>query len=122
LKSLVDGFHERHKDLYGRSDPAMPVTIETVKLHVVAKRRSFEMTKEPLCTEDSSAALKRKRQVYFEGKGGFIDTPCYDSERLRHGNVVRGPAIIEGTNTTVVIPYDFRLHVDTYGNYIMRRC
>jgi N-methylhydantoinase A len=122
LKSLVYGFHERHEDLYGRSDPAMPVTIETVKLHVVAKRRSFEMTKEPFGGEDSSGALKRKRQVYFEGKDGFIDTPCYDSERLRHGNVVRGPAIIEGTNTTVVIPHDFRLNVDTYGNYIMRRC
>ena len=122
VKSLVYGFHERHEDLYGRSDPSMPVTIETVKLHAVAKRRSFEMAKEPLCAEDSSAALKRKRQVYFEGRHGFIDTPCYDSKRLRHGNVMMGPAIIEGTNTTVVIPHEFRLNVDAYGNYIMRRC
>jgi N-methylhydantoinase A len=121
VKSLVYRFHERHEDLYGRSDPSMPVTIETVKLHAVAKRRSFEMAKEPLCAEDSSAALKRKRQVYFEGKYGFIDTPCYDSERLRHGNVMVGPAIIEGTNTTVVIPHGFGLKVDAYGNYIMRR-
>ena len=122
VQSLVYGFHERHEDLYGRSDPSMPVTIETVKLHAVAKRRSFEMAKEPLYAEDSSAALKRKRQVYFERKHGFIDTPCYDSERLRHGNIMMGPAIIEGTNTTVVIPHDFQLNVDTYGNYIMRRC
>jgi N-methylhydantoinase A len=121
LKSLVDGFHERHEDLYGRSDPAMPVTIETVKLHVIAKRRSFEMAKEPFGGEDSSGALKRRRRVYFEGEDGFIDTPCYDSERLRPGNIVGGPAIIEGTNTTVVIPHNVRLNVDTYGNYSMRR-
>jgi len=122
VKCLINGFHERHKDLYGRSDPSMPVTIETVKLHAVARRRSFEMAQEPLDGEDPSPGFKRTRKVYFEKKYGFIDTPCYDSERLRHGNVMTGPAIIEGTNTTVVIPHGFRLHVDAYGNYIMRRC
>jgi N-methylhydantoinase A len=122
VESLVDGFHERHKDLYGRCDPSMPVTIESVKLHALARRRSFEMGKELLEGEDSSAAFKRTRQVYSGTEYGLIDTPCYDSERLRHGNVIMGAAIIEGTNTTVVIPYGFRLHVDAYGNYIMRRC
>ncbi len=100
----------------------MPVTIETVKLHAVAKRRSLKMDSEPLSGEDASAALKRNRQVYFDQKEGFTDTPCYDSERLRHGNVIVGPAIIEGTKTTVVIPRGYRLQVDAYGNYTMRRC
>lgn len=122
VESLTRGFHDRHKDLYGRSDPAMPVTIETVKLHAVAKRRSLEMDSEPLSGEDASGALKRNRQVFFNEKDGFTDTPCYDSERLRHGNVIVGPAIIEGAKTTVVIPREYRLQVDAYGNYKMRRC
>jgi N-methylhydantoinase A len=122
VKSLVNGFHQRHEDLFGRSDPSMPVTIETVKLHAVSKRRSFEIAKEPLGPEDSSSALKRRRQVCFEGTKGFIETPCYDGERLRHGNLIKGPAIIEGTKTTVVIPPEYLLRVDVYGNYVMRRC
>jgi N-methylhydantoinase A len=122
MKSLTHGFHARHHDLYGRSDPSMPVTIEILKLHAIAKRRTLEMTAEPLNSEDASAALKRERQVYFDEKDGFIDTPCYDSERLKHGHVITGPAIIEGTKTTVVIPGKYRLRVDAYGNYVMRRC
>jgi N-methylhydantoinase A len=122
VKSLIRGFHDRHNDLYGRSDPAMPVTIETLKLHAVAKRRSFQMDSEPLSGEDASAAWKRNRPVFLDEKNGFQDTPCYDSERLRHGNAIVGPAIIEGAKTTVVIPRDYRLQVDAYGNYRMRRC
>jgi N-methylhydantoinase A len=121
LRVLTDRFHERHEDLYGRSDPSMPVTVETVKLHAVAKRRSFEITKEPFSSEDSREALKRKRKVYFKEAGKYIETPCYDSERLKHGNQIIGPAIIEETKTTVVIPRDYRLYVDPYGNYLMRR-
>jgi len=121
LKALIRGFHERHEDLYGRSDPSMPVTIETVKLHAIAKRRSFEITKEPFGSEDSSPALKRMRHVYFRKAGGFIETPCYNGEKLIHGNIIMGPAIIEATKTTVVIPQGYRLQIDAYGNYRMRR-
>ena len=99
----------------------MPVTVETVKVHAIAKRRSFQITKEPFSSEDSQEALKRTRKVYFKEAGRFMETPCYDSELLKHGNQVIGPAIIEGTKTTVVIPRDFRLYVDAYGNYVMGR-
>ena len=120
-KSLIAGFHEQHEAIYGRADQSMAVTIETVKLHAIGKRRSIELTTEPLTSEDPSAAFKRKRQAYFKEAGGFVATPCYDEARLRHGNAITGPAIIEATTTTVVIPPEYKLTVDAYGNYIMRR-
>jgi len=122
MRALIDGFHARHEDLYGRSDPSMPVTFETVKLHAVAKRRPFQITREPLRSEDPSKAIKRKRQVCFDEASGFVETQCYVGDRFQPGNVIRGPAIVEETKTTVVIPRDYELTVDTYGNYLMRRC
>ena len=119
--SLIGGFHERHREIYGRSDSQMPVTIEEVKLHAVAKRRTFEMTRESLQPEDSSAALKRRREVYFKDLGGFVETPCYDGERLMPGNIVPGPAVIEETKTTVVVPQYYRVQVDGFGNFLMKR-
>ena len=121
LERLIQSFHERHEDMYGRSDPAMPVTIEEIKLHAVGKRRPFEMPSQPLGTEDPVQAFKRKRSVYFKVLDGFVETPCYDGERLVHGNVITGPSIIEETKTTVVIPPDCRVDVDGYGNFLMRR-
>ncbi len=80
------------------------------------------MTKEPRQGEDSSGALKRKRPVYFRDRGDFEQTPCYAGELMRHGNVVAGPAIIEEAKTTLVVPANFQLIVDAYGNFLMRRC
>ena len=100
----------------------MPVTIEEVKLHAVGRRRPFELTERPISSEDASAALKRKRQVYFKDAGGFIETDCYDGDLLQPGHVIAGPAVVEETKTTVVVSRGYRLNVDTYGNYMMRRC
>ncbi len=119
-KGLIDGFHERHKVIYGHSNPSMPLTIETIKLHAIGKRPPLELTKEQLCKEDPSSALKRKRSVYF-GNGGFVETPCYEGDLLRPGNVVAGPAIIEETQTTVVLPQEWSLTIDAFRNYVLRR-
>ena len=78
------------------------------------------MIEQTLFGKDASGALKRKRQAYFKELGGFVETLCYDGEWLRYGNVISGPAIIEETNTTVVVPPGAELTIDVYGNYIIK--
>jgi len=121
LKELIAEFHKRHQAIYGWSDPAIAVTISTLKLQAIGMRRPLELIKRPLSGRDASAARKRKRRVYFKELGGFVETLCYDADRLQHGNVITGPAIIEETQTTVVVPQGAELTVDTYENYVLRR-
>jgi len=120
-KALIEGFHERHKAIYGSSDPGLPVTFAILKLQAIGARPPFRPVKQTFLAQDTSGALKRKRQAYFKELGGFVETPCYDGDRLRYGNIIMGPAIIEETNTTVVVPPAAELTVDVYGNYIIRR-
>ncbi|MDB4444208.1 hydantoinase/oxoprolinase family protein [bacterium] len=120
-RSLIDGFHKRHEAIYGRCDPKLPVTIETVKLHAIGKRHPIKVTREIRSEGDISDSFKRKRSAYFHGEGGFIEIPCYDGDRMRYGNTLMGPAIIEESKTTIVIPPQYRLTVDTYGNYEIKR-
>ena len=49
----------------------------------------------------------------------FRSTPIYDGEKILAGNVIAGPAIIEETTTTVVIPASFVCSVDQYKNYVL---
>ena len=121
LKELIRKFHERHRALFGWSDPALPSIIATLKLQAIGMRPPVGLKKQPISSEDASAALKRKRQVYFKELGGFVETPCYDADQLRHGNVIKGPAIVEEAKTTVVVPQGAELSVDAYENYIVRR-
>lgn len=117
FNALIKGFHERHKAIYGWSDPAMPSTIATLKLQAIGMRRPIELVKQPFLDRNPSAALKRKRPVYFKELGGFVETPCYDAGRLRPGNIITGPAVIEHPQTTVVVPHGAELTVDAYENY-----
>ncbi len=121
FKALIRKFHEKHQAIYGWSDDGMAVAIATLKLRAVGVRPTFELMKMPIDGADPSASLKRHRQVYFEELGGFTETPCYDADLLRHGNVVAGPGIVEDTKTTVVVPKGSELIVDAYGNFTIRR-
>jgi N-methylhydantoinase A len=64
------------------------------------------------------AALKGKRPVYFDGRG-FVHVPVYERDRLKPGNSVKGPCIIEEIiSSTVVIP-GATARVDGWGNIII---
>ena len=54
------------------------------------------------------AALKGEREFYRNG--AFTPSKVYAAERLKPGNVVEGPAIIEAADTTVVAPAGLDLH------------
>ncbi len=121
LKALIREFHEKHQAIYGWSDPRMAVAISTLKLRAIGVRRPVELIQQPPSLKDPSGAFKRTRKVYFKELGGFVDTPCYDSNLLRSGNLIEGPAIVEDPTTTVVIPKGASLTVDSYNNYLIRR-
>jgi N-methylhydantoinase A len=121
LKDLIAQFHAIHQAMYGWSDANMAVALSTLKLKAIGLRRPVELKSRPYAGKDSAAAFKRARLVYFKELGGFAQTPCYDADRLKHGNEIFGPAIVEHSATTVVLPKDTTLIVDAYENYLIRR-
>jgi N-methylhydantoinase A len=45
--------------------------------------------------------------------------PVLDGDRLSHGNRLRGPAIIETPNTSIVVPPGWRAEYDALGSCIL---
>jgi N-methylhydantoinase A len=120
-KTLITGFHERHKAVYGWANDAYPVAFSTLKMQAIGVRRPFKPIKQTYSSQDASGAQKRKRLAYFRERGGLVETTCYDGRRLGYGNLITGPAIIEEVNTTIVLPPEAELTVDVYGNYSVKR-
>jgi N-methylhydantoinase A/oxoprolinase/acetone carboxylase beta subunit len=54
--------------------------------------------------------------VYF---GGFRDTPVYDRARLGAGVSLRGPAVIEERESTLVLPPGAHLTIDRSGTALV---
>lgn len=69
---------------------------------------------------DPSGASKGTRAVYFAALEGYRQTELYDGARLRYGMIVKGPAVVEEENTTVVVFPGQSLGVNRFGDYILQ--
>lgn len=85
------------------------------ELGVIAKTPKIkpQLEKHPVRgTEPDARAHKGNRKAYFDGR--WYDADIWEMEPLQAGNVVRGPAIIEHTMTTLVLPPGTSARLDEY--------
>jgi len=118
-KDIVNAYVKRQEMEFGYSMPAGFVDVELVNLRVsgwggIPVVEPVEIIKEKGTAKE---ALVGTRDVYFEGS--FVKTPIYDRLKLGLDAKVDGPAIIEETNSTTVIPPEASAIVDKYGNVII---
>ena len=64
---------------------------------------------------DSRAARKGERPVFWPETKSYTPTPIFAYESLRPGNVIDGPAVVEGEYTTLVVPGSMTFSVDERG-------
>jgi N-methylhydantoinase A len=119
--AVRNAFHDRHDQLYGYALREDDAVVELVSVRITALGIS---EKPPLVGEDLAGAgvehlRKGERSVYQPESGKFSPTPVYDGDRLRHGNRLEGPAIIEKVTTTIFVPDGFTLAVDALGGCVL---
>jgi N-methylhydantoinase A len=119
LDTAANSFARKHEELYTFSMPWKPVEILTLRLKATTPNAAFSLPQVEEGGPDPAGALKRRRMCRFNGRD--IDTPVYDGEKVTAGNMISGPAIIEETTTTVVIPEAYVCSVDKHKNYILTR-
>lgn len=119
IDAAVANLHARHEQLYTFNMPWQTVEFLTFRLRATAPKAAFELRRIEDGTGEPDAALKRRRVCRFDGVD--VETPVYDGALLRAGDTFDGPAIIEETTTTVVVPSRYRCAVDPYRNYVLSR-
>ncbi len=58
--------------------------------------------------------------MHFFESGGYVPTPVHDWGRLPVGAELAGPAIVDGTDTTVVIPPTHTAVVDARRTLVLK--
>jgi N-methylhydantoinase A len=69
--------------------------------------------------DDPSGALKKTRTIFLPLEKSFQEVDVFDGVRLKFGNRITGPAIVEQVNTTAFVTSEYNLIVDRYGSYTM---
>jgi N-methylhydantoinase A len=119
LDALAEGFAAAHRRMYGFAADDEPVQLVTYRIEAagVVPKASFQP--HPDAGRDASAAIVARRDVWLPEAGGLVACPVYDRERLRCGNRIAGPAIVEQMDATTVIPPGTRARVESYLNLIL---
>ena len=122
LEDSVKRFHERHRDVYGHS--AKDADVEVVNARVVAvgvvEKPKLNLV-ERGGSKPTEESIVEERKVFFEGAGGFVECPVFRREKLKSGNTIAGPAIIEQYDSTTVVYPRWTAEIDDYANVILRR-
>jgi N-methylhydantoinase A len=118
LKKTLQEFHELHAQLYSFKRPEQPVEILSVRSDIVGTREKLRYKSQPFGSEDPSAARTGARRAHFDGTG-YVDAPVYDGTKVKPGNLLSGPAIIEEPATTIVIYPGQEAVLDHYQTYVV---
>jgi len=95
---------------------AAPAELVCYHLVAIAKVDKLKPEKHPRTGRKLEEAVKGKREVDYV-EAGIHPATIYDGDALEPGMSFVGPAIIEESGTTVVIPPGLPCQVDDYGDY-----
>jgi N-methylhydantoinase A len=118
IDTIIENFHTNYEREYTYR---LDAPAELVCYHLVAIAEVDKLKPEihPRTGRNLVAAIKGKREVDFV-EAGIQLTTIYNGDALEPGMSFEGPAIIEESGTTVVLPPTLPCHIDDYGNYCIQ--
>ena len=128
VDAIRAAFEREYRRTYGYGDETAPV--EVVNWHFsailprlptgVTSRESRVTSRESRVSERSTRGSRLpQRPVYFPETEGFVDCPIYDRYRLTAGTTFTGPAVVEESESTIVVLPGCRAEVDRFGNLVV---
>ena len=113
-------FVDKYEKLYGRGSALAGAQLEIV----VCRLRARALTPRPKLVSKKSGhkaiprgAKRTTRSIYWADLKKYRATPVFDGDNLLIGNQVKGPAIVETADTTVVVHPGRTLRLDPLGNF-----
>jgi N-methylhydantoinase A len=122
LEGLVGDFHRRYESLYGPGAGFREGRVEIVTYRVRTSAVSPKPRLQPLPERGPTPPAEASappRRVYWAETGDLEATTIFWGDRLQAGNIVKGPAIIQVPDTTIVIHPGQAARIDPYGNVLI---
>ena len=120
-EALLAGFAEHYERVYGAGTAWLGFPVQLRTARVVAIGRT---DKPPLPTASSEAgralALPHTGERTIRLRDGTVAAATYDGARLVPGMALAGPALVDDVDTTLYVPADVALEIDTLRNYVFR--
>jgi N-methylhydantoinase A len=119
IPHLQANFDREYERLYKRLNPNVDVEGLNWRVIVSGPRPVIRVKQAEHWSPPADATRRGERPAYFPEAGGYVNCPVYDRYQLAPGMALRGPAIIEERESTVVVGPQARVEVDAYQNMVI---
>jgi N-methylhydantoinase A len=113
VRQVEGAFEEVYTRLYGHRPPGVEAEVTTWRVRVMGPEPELDVAARGGPATD---ARKGRRPVWFAEADGFVETDVVDRYQLVPGAELRGPAVIEERESTMVVGPGGRARVDRFGN------
>ncbi|MGO4566450.1 hydantoinase/oxoprolinase family protein [Rhizobium sp. 2YAF20] len=117
VKAIANAFHDQHNRLYGHADEHAPVQMVNLRFVISGA------TPKPKLMEIATATEPAQPYLFLESwfSGRQHRTAVYHRHELKSGHSFSGPAIVAQDDTTTVVPPQFAVAVDRFGNLVITK-
>jgi len=114
--ALVEAFHANHRRIFSVDDPASPIEFLnwTGRVSVSLPQQAAARVE----TGGAPTAPVGTRRALFDEHAAH-DAAVYRGDRIRAGDAIAGPAIVEEATTTLVLPPGTRARLMPSGSYLV---
>lgn len=119
LEALAAGFARAHERQYGFVAAGEPVQLVTFRVEAAGVVTKASFQPQPDGGPEAGHAVTGSREVWLPEAGGWVSCPVYDRARLKPGNRIAGPAVVEQMDSTTVILPGMTAHVEPYLNLVL---
>jgi 5-oxoprolinase (ATP-hydrolysing) len=112
------GFEETHKKRFGFVMEGKSIVVEAVSVEVVGVT---ERVSDPLLELEENPDLSPVSRVQMYSYGESRETPVFNTEKLRHGACISGPAILIEKNTTIIIEPGWQGEITVRNHLLLTR-
>ena len=116
LNEINKNFHETYKKQYGHSTPEGPCEFINLRLIANGKIKKSDSMKS---IENDEKLKDSKRNIIFNQKE--FETKIYSRHNINTNEKFDGPAVIEESTATSVIPPNYSIIKDDFGNIIIAK-
>ena len=114
---LQDAFEAVYRETFARTPPDVEPEIINIRVSMKAEVPGVDIRS--VIVEGNVEAKTGSRPAYFPESGDFVDTPVYDRNLMKPGDALNGPAIVEESESTLILGPGAEARVDDQLNLIV---
>ena len=118
-QELMNAFEDTYRRTFSRTPPDVNAEIINIRVSLRADVPGEGVGFTAVGDAEDGAKTHASRPVRFPENDDFVDTPVHNRAQLRPGQSFDGPAVIEESESTLIVGPGSRVTVDPDGNLLV---